>query len=61
MINFGLTRRLQASDQQCWGRGDSDSIRRVMSLTYRISMSVAVLFAIGATFFPGDADADFYQ
>ena len=52
MINFGLTGGAGILTSQYWGRGDSDSIRRVMSLTYRISMSVAVLFAIGATFFP---------
>ena len=47
MINFGLTGGAGILTSQYWGRGDSDSI-----LTYRISMSVAVLFAIGATFFP---------
>ncbi len=52
MINFGLTGGAGILTSQYWGRGDSDSIRRVMSLTYRISMSVAVIFAIGATFFP---------
>ncbi len=52
MINFGLTGGAGILTSQYWGAGDSDSIRRVMSLTYRISMSVAVIFAIGATFFP---------
>lgn len=53
MINFGLTSGAGVLTSQYWGRGDSDSIRKVMSLTYRISMGIAVIFAVGATFFPG--------
>lgn len=52
MINFGLTGGAGVLTSQYWGRGDADSIRKVMSLTYRISMSIALIFAIGATFFP---------
>ena len=52
MINFGLTGGAGILTSQYWGRGDADSIRKVMSLTYRISMSIALIFAIGATFFP---------
>ena len=53
MINFGLTGGAGILTSQYWGREDTDSIRKVMSLTYRISLAIAVLFAIGASFFPG--------
>ena len=53
MINFGLTGGVGILTSQYWGREDTDSIRKVMSLTYRISLAIAVLFAIGASFFPG--------
>ena len=53
MINFGLTSGAGILTSQYWGREDADSIRKVMSLTYRISMGIALVFAVGATFFPG--------
>lgn len=53
MINFGLTGGAGILTSQYWGRQDADSIRKVMSLTYRISIGIALIFAVGATFFPG--------
>ncbi len=53
MINFGLTGGAGILTSQYWGRKDTESIRKVLSLTYRISMGTALVFAAGATFFPG--------
>ena len=53
MINYGLTGGAGILTSQYWGRKDPAAIRRVMVLTYRISMSFAAIFAVGAAFFPG--------
>jgi len=53
MINYGLTGGAGVLTSQYWGRRDAASIRKVMSLTLRISMGFAAIFAVGAAFFPG--------
>ncbi|MBQ7082923.1 MAG: MATE family efflux transporter [Oscillospiraceae bacterium] len=52
MINYGLTAGAGVITAQFWGKKDTLSIRKVMSLAYRISIGLALLFSVGATFFP---------
>lgn len=52
MINYGLTAGAGILTSQYWGKNDTDSIRKVLSLTFRISLGIGLIFAAGATFFP---------
>ena len=38
---------------QYWGKGDRDSVERVLGIVLRSSLSVSFVFFIGATFLPG--------
>ena len=38
---------------QYWGKGDRDSVERILGIVLRSSLSVSLAFFIGATFLPG--------
>ena len=52
IMNLGLTAGAGVLTSQYWGRKDSASIRKVMSMTYKISMTLATLFTIMALAIP---------
>ena len=52
IMNLGLTAGASVLTSQYWGRGDSASIRKVLSMTYKISMLLAAIFTVAATLIP---------
>ena len=48
IINMGLTAGASVLTSQYWGRGDAHSIRKTMSMTYKISLALSVVFMIAA-------------
>ncbi|MBR5806878.1 MAG: MATE family efflux transporter [Oscillospiraceae bacterium] len=46
IINMGLTAGASVLTSQYWGRGDAHSVRKTMSMTYKISLALSVLFMI---------------
>ena len=48
IINMGLTAGASVLTSQYWGRGDSESIRKTMSMTYKISLALSVIFMVAA-------------
>lgn len=53
IINFGLTGGASILTAQYWGRGDGEAIKRVMGLTYRISIGMSLIFSVLSFFTPG--------
>ena len=52
IMNLGLTAGAGVLTSQYWGRKDSASIRKVMSMAYKISMTLAAIFTILALTIP---------
>ncbi|MBQ5324103.1 MAG: MATE family efflux transporter [Oscillospiraceae bacterium] len=52
IMNLGLTAGASVLTSQYWGRGDSASIRKVLSMTYKISMILAAIFTAAALLIP---------
>ncbi len=52
IVNMGLTAGAGVLTSQYWGRGDSRAIRRTMSMTYKISLALSVVFIAIAVSFP---------
>jgi Na+-driven multidrug efflux pump len=52
IMNLGLTAGAGVLTSQYWGRGDTESIRRVMTMTYKISMAFAAVFTLASLFMP---------
>ena len=52
IMNLGLTAGAGVLTSQYWGRKDSASIREVMSMAYKISMTLAAIFTILALTIP---------
>ena len=52
IMNLGLTAGAGVLTSQYWGRKDSVSIRKVMSMAYKISMTLAAIFTILALTIP---------
>ena len=52
IMNLGLTAGAGVLTGQYWGRGDAASIRRVMTMTYKISMAFAAVFTVASFMFP---------
>ena len=52
VANFGLAGGANVLIAQYWGRGDAEKIRRVMSIVYRVSLCISLLFAAGALCIP---------
>ena len=44
IINMGLTAGASVLTSQYWGRGDTDAIRKTMSMTYKISLTLSLVF-----------------
>ncbi|MBQ8604268.1 MAG: MATE family efflux transporter [Oscillospiraceae bacterium] len=44
IVNMGLTAGAGVLTSQYWGRGDVDNIRKTMSMTYKISLTLSVIF-----------------
>ncbi|MFR2560006.1 MAG: MATE family efflux transporter [Oscillospiraceae bacterium] len=54
LIVFGLQSGSSVLISQYWGRGDRESINRVMGIGFCIAGSVSTLFALIMAFFPAD-------
>jgi len=52
IMNLGLTAGAGVLTSQYWGRNDPASIRKVMTMTYKISMAFAAIFTVISFFFP---------
>lgn len=52
LIFFGIASGASVLTAQYWGKNDVRTIEKVIGIALRLSMSVAILFFIGATFFP---------
>ncbi len=52
IINMGLTAGAGVLTSQYWGRGDSRSIRRTMSMTYKICLALSAVFIAVAVSVP---------
>ncbi len=52
LIFFGLTSGAAVLTAQYWGKGDTRTIERVLGITLRFSLSVAVLFTAAVWLFP---------
>ena len=52
IMNLGLTAGAGVLTSQYWGRNDPASIRKVMSMTYKISMLLAAVFTVASLLFP---------
>ena len=59
IMNLGLTAGAGVLTSQYWGRKDSASIRKVMSMAYKISMTLAAIFTVLALTIP-DTLMSFY-
>ena len=51
-VYFGMSSGASVLISQYWGKRDYDTIERVMGIAFRISMTVALVFAAAATLFP---------
>ena len=51
-VYFGMSSGASVLISQYWGKRDYDTIERVMGIAFRISMTVALVFAVAATLFP---------
>lgn len=49
---FGVSSGTAIFTAQYWGKGETESIRKVLGICLAISVSVAALFSVAATFFP---------
>jgi len=52
IMNLGLTAGAGVLTSQYWGRNDPASIRKVMTMTYKISMVFAAIFTVVSFLFP---------
>ena len=52
IMNLGLTAGAGILTSQYWGRNDPASIRKVMSMTFKISMFLAAIFTVAAALWP---------
>jgi len=52
LIFFGLTSGAAVLTAQYWGKGDRDSIIKIMGICMRFSLSVAVFFTLAVLIFP---------
>ena len=52
IMNLGLTAGAGVLTSQYWGRRDTASIRKVLSMTYKISMIFAAVFTLASLLFP---------
>ena len=52
IMNLGLTAGAGVLTSQYWGRGDTASIRKVMTMTYKVAMAFAAVFTVAAFFIP---------
>ncbi len=52
IMNLGLTAGAGVLTSQYWGRNDPASIRKVMSMTYKISLFLAAIFTVLSLLFP---------
>ncbi|MGD9559448.1 MAG: MATE family efflux transporter [Oscillospiraceae bacterium] len=53
LIFFGLASGASVLTAQYWGKGDVRTIEKVLAITLRLSMAIALLFALAAFFIPG--------
>src|SRR5215510_3503968 len=49
---FGVTSGMSIFTAQYWGKGDVESIRRVLGICLVVAVSVAAIFTLGAVFIP---------
>src|SRR4029453_17562637 len=49
---FGVTSGMSIFTAQYWGKGDAESIRKVLGICLLVAVSVAALFSLGATLIP---------
>ena len=54
LVVFGLQSGSSVLISQFWGKGDTDSINRVMGIGYYVAGAVSTLFALTMFFFPQD-------
>ncbi len=52
IVNMGLTAGAGVLTSQYWGRGDVDAIKKTMSMTYKISFALSMLFMAVALAMP---------
>jgi putative MATE family efflux protein len=52
VLNFGIAGGSNILISQYWGKGDIVSIRKVLNMMYRVSISVALIFVVIAVFAP---------
>lgn len=52
LIFFGITSGVTILTAQYWGKGDKRTVERLLGLSLRLSVSVALCFFLGATLFP---------
>ena len=52
IVNMGLTAGAGVLTSQYWGRGDVGNIKKTMSMTYKISFAISMLFMFLAFSFP---------
>ena len=52
LIFFGLTSGAAVLTAQYWGKGDTRTIEKVLGITLRLSLSVALIFTVAVWLFP---------
>lgn len=52
VINFGLAGGANVLVAQYWGKGEPEQIKKVLSITYKVSIVISLLFAAGALMAP---------
>ncbi len=52
LVFFGLASGASVLTAQYWGKGDTRTIEKVIAISLRISISVALIFAVSAVVFP---------
>lgn len=52
ILIFGIGSGSNILIAQYWGKGDTHAIHKIMGIMYRLGVSVALLFMLGAAFFP---------
>ena len=52
VLTFGIASGTNVLLSQYWGKGDTRSIRSILSIMYRVTLALSLLFTAAARFFP---------
>ena len=53
VLTFGIASGANVLLSQYWGKGDTGSIRSILSVMYRVTLVLGAVFTLAARFFPG--------